>query len=392
MSIMQLNGPTTIPLNSRDNAAGPPTQPAKSAAASQPGATTIERETAIAALRNGADIQLEWLQAILDGVTVAVIQTQDITALAQAVKLENANRVTVTSLLCDAVLFLVLDFVGELVKKTVVELAEQTTTAFLSTNTAFRLLPLSDEGRQLTSDKIQSALNTIGKESANGKKWGIYSDAVCNAATKASDKAADALADLTKEKLGGGGGEGFSFGPKEAVEDTDQPRTAITRSIQSYVSMHRLALRLQLNNLEAGIRAGPYTGPQLKQLISSLALKAPPDDLDTLRSNYSLLIEACIWAKVYRMESGNPVDRVYHAGGKDTGDGNLPGGGNIKGVPSVIVQYWWSRFAGLGNVPHGEGVGQSNEIAKMFLEIGGNLNEAFKQLSDSPVMSVSQQK
>jgi hypothetical protein len=33
---------------------------------------------------------------------------------------------------------------------------------------------------------------------------------------------------------------------------------------------------------------------------------------------------------------------------------------------------------GLRQPPHGKGVGQSNEIAKMFLEIGGNLNEAFK--------------
>ena len=391
MAIMQLAGPTTVPLNSKANASTP-TQPAKSAAASEPTANTMERETAIAALRNGADIQVEWLQTILDGVTVAVIQTQDITALAQAVKLENAHSVTVSSLLCDAVMFLVLEGVGNLVEDAVKELVKGTTTAFLSTNTAFRLLPLSDEGRALTSDKIQSALNTIGKESADGKQWGIYSDAVRNAATKASEKAGAALADLTKEKLGGRGGEGFTFGPKEAVAGTDQPRTAITRSIQSYVSMHRLALRIQLNNLEAGIRAGSYTGQQLKQLISSLALKAPPDDLDTLRSSYALLIEACIWAKLYHMDSGNPIDEVYHAGGKDTGDGDLGAGGNMKGVPSVIVQYWWSRFAGFGSIPHGKGVGQSNEIAKMFLEIGGNLNEAFKQLSDSSVMTVSDQK
>ncbi len=391
MTIVHFAGPTTIPLNARANAPTPPTQPAKSTG-SQASATAIERETAIAALRNGADIQVEWLQTILDGVTVAVIQTQDITALAKAVILENAKRVTVSSLLCDAVMMLLLDGVGILVEDAVKELVKGTTTAFLSTNTAFRLLPLSDEGHALTSDKIQSALNTIGKESADGKQWGIYSDAVRNAATKASEKAAAALADLTKEKLGGGGGEGLSFGPKEAVAGTDQPRTAITRSIQSYVSMHRLALRIQLNNLEAGIRTGPYSGQQLKQLISSLALKAPPDDLDNLRSRYSLLIEACIWAKLYHMDSGSEDDRPYAGSGKDTGDGDLPGGGNMKGAPSVIVQYWWSRFAGFSNVPHDQGRGQSLAIFRMFRQIGGNLNDAFKKLSDSSVMTVSDQK
>ena len=222
----------------------------------------------------------------------------------------------------------------------------------------------------------------------------VYADSVRTAITKGSDKAADALAELTKSKLSGeGGGEsGLTFGAKETVAGTDQPRTAITRSVQSYVSMHRLAIRLQMNNLEAVIRSASFTSSQLQQLVSAMTLKAPPDDLDTLRANYSLLIEACIWAKLYHLDSGNTVaDRIYHANGKDSGDSALPGGGNMRGVSSVMVQYWWSRFAGFGNVLNGTGIEQTIQVCRLFLDVGGNLNDAIQQLTSASVIQVSGQ-
>lgn len=394
MSISSLAGPTQASLpRSQLPGTQQSTPSPKSSAAAPPPATRLQRETAIAAFKNSADIQIERLQVILDGATDAVLQTQDVTALAQSVKLANSKRVTVSDLLCDAIMYVALQGVAQVVKGTIQGLAESTAEGFLSTNTAFRLLPLSEQGQSLSSDQIQAALNTIGEANADGKKWLIYSDAVRNAIQQGSDKAAEALADLTKSTLSGEGGElGLSLGPKESVAGTDQPRTAITRSVQSYVAMHRLAIRIEMNNLEASLRTGPFTASQLDDLTSALAVQAPPDDLDSLRAKYSLLIEACIWSKLYQLDSGNPVaTRIYHASGTDTGDPALPGGGNMKGVPGAIVQYWWSRFTGFGNVPDETGMEQTIQVCKLFLDVGSNLNDAIQQLSSSSVIQVSGQ-
>ena len=168
MGLSQLDGGKIFPLKST-----PPTQNNKAPQASTnaPAATRLQREAAIAALKNGADVEIEWLQVLADGAIDAVIQTQDVTALAQTVKLANAKRVTVTDVLCDAIMFMALQGLTQVIKGTIQELAESTAGAFLSTNTAFRLLPLSKKGEALTGDEIQTALNTLGNERADGKKW-----------------------------------------------------------------------------------------------------------------------------------------------------------------------------------------------------------------------------
>ena len=253
--------------------------------------------------------------------------------------LATAKTVSVSDVLMDALLGLAIDGVGSLVEQTVKDLAQQAAGSILSTNLAFSLLPLSDEGAAMSANALTQALaNMASSPNVSGAAFAAYSQGVRSAIEVGSQKLGTSLSGLTKAALQ----------PSKRnlnIAGSDEPRTAITRVVQSYVAAHRLALRTECISLEGFIRSqGSLTTDQLTSLSSSFVIEKSPDDLDSLRESFSLMYEAIIWGKIYNL------DQMQMQGNKVPTAINTNTGGAIANVPDVITHYWWVRFASLTNL------------------------------------------
>jgi len=312
-----------------------PTPPASAAAS--PASTAMDRETAIASIRANCELQIEYLQVMTDAVMLAVIQTQSVSTM-QLATTSKAKQASVSEAFLDIAIALIGEGVGSLIESAAKNFFQEFATGILSTNTAFKVLPLSAEGQQLSGGTIDQALAAIAstkENSVDGGAWALYSENVRTVIEKGSDKLGQALGQAASQQL-------EKLAPKEPsnVVGTDQPGTAITRVVQAYVAAHRLALRTECVNLEAFIRTQTgITQQQLSTLVGSFSVNPPPAGMNSLRNNFALQVEGLIWAKLYNLAQ-------YNAGGSEN---PIPPGashfdGSLPNVPDAITHYWWQRF------------------------------------------------
>lgn len=349
-------------------------------------ATASEIETGIASMRTSCELQIELLEVMTDAVALAVIQSQDVTALTTATTAA-AKTVAVSDVLVDALIAMALDGVGVLIQKEVQQFAQQAATAILSTNLAVSVLPLSASGAAMSADGIAKALASLSRsQEASGRVFALYSRGVRAAVAAGSEKVGSALAALAKSTLQPSKKDTLD------VKGTDQPRTAISRAVQSYVAAHRLALRIQCVSLEGFIRAGNLTTEQLETLTGSFVVDQTSDDLDSLRETLSLIYEAVIWAKIYRLDQMTMLN------------GRLPSGldpnkgGSITGVPDGITKYWCRRFASLVSISAVGAIGgsqqgdynQSLSVLRVLIPAAQDLNQAIADLQapDAGIISI----
>jgi hypothetical protein len=308
------------------------TPPQSSAAAA---AKTLDRESAIAALRTSCELQIEYLTVLTDSVMLAVTQVQSESILQLASAQNNGKRATVSEAFIDVALSLVGAGVGSLIEKNAEEFFQDLASGILSTNTAFKVLPLSANGKAMSGDAIDQALAAIAstrQTKVSGGAWTIYSANTRKIITAGTDKIAKSLGEAASSQI-------EKAAPKEAPKavGTDLPQTAILRVVQGYVSAHRVAVRTECINLEAFIRSQhSMTKNQLSTLVGSFAIAPPPQGFESLRSDFAMQIEGLLWGRLYKLTSQETAyDNVV------TG---VLQGGSLSNVPDAITHYWWQRF------------------------------------------------
>lgn len=310
------------------NAASPPS------AATPQAASAMDREMAIASMRANCELQIEYLQVMTDAVMLAVLQTQSVSILQLATTVNKAKQVSASEAFLDLAIGLAGEGVGSLVENQAKEFFQDFASGILSTNAAFKVLPLAAEGKAMSGDAIDQALAAIsGSKEISGAAWSIYSENTRKAIKAGSDKISKALGDAASQQV-----EKLAPNEPADIAGTDQPGTAITRVVQSYVSAHRLALRTECISLEGFIRSQPsITKEQLSTLTSSFAVAAPPAGMNSLRRELALQMEGLIWAKLYNLEQ-------YGVGNPPVPPGAAGGTGSLPNVPDAITHYWWQRF------------------------------------------------
>lgn len=317
-------------------------------------------ESVIRDLELNAALCLERLQLLLDSVSDAVIQTQDVSAQVQTWVGGTVEGISASSILFDAMLLVATDGLAVVADRVLAGVVKNTLTRLFNHNEALAAVTTSAIGSTLKGGTGLS-VNLSGWEEI-GDQFGIFSRGVQKAGEEGFGSIGKALAQSAKGK---------DEAKSPLGDGTDMPRTAITRGVQSYVAAHRLALRASVIGLTYAIRSGQIGVSDGTRLVQSLAMTSSGESLEDLRDALARGFELLIWERIYdpalqkaKFTAPDPSSNAAKPAPSEVlpsveaARAFLAANPNVcmKGIPGALVDYWRARYrAAIDGVKNSDG-------------------------------------
>ncbi|SNQ62462.1 hypothetical protein [Candidatus Methanoperedens nitratireducens] len=281
-------------------------------------------------IHQSAHIQIERLQAFIDGITLAAEQVQD----TRLELLEEGPEVDTVSAWADVLLVFVLEStIPGMILTTV---AKKMIRPMLKTRTALSYLPKRSDFKDLKL-YIKQMKTTYGSQKAgqylktklDGKQYNLYASGIRALAEMSPN------AQLNFTALAKAGREAYykDFKQLSPLDATDTPGVSILNAALTFASINRNAIFYHHSLLEGIVRLGFMTGEDANQFIKIVEWEALDEGLKSIRDRFKLLFEAVIWARLcgFSKTTRKLVVKTYR-------------GTVFEGVDNRLVDYWLKRF------------------------------------------------
>jgi hypothetical protein len=289
------------------------------------------KEDVIFLIRWSAQIDIERIQAIVDGAILAAEQVQD----KRIDLLEQGPEVAATDLIFDALVTFVLE--SSLIGIAARTAAHKIITPLLRKVGAVALMPHPNIRREYLG-MLEFA-----------RKFGKYATAqirdanpelrddlksyhsFIRAITRADGHIIEGIVGIAKAA------NEMNAPQTPMLIPGDSPGVAVLKAAQSYASSHRTAITMVHAQLEMAALA-TTDATALKKIADMAEILPLEQDLSVLRGRYALLYEAAIWAMLYGLVDGSQIR---------SNRGLIGGGRNVKlaNVGEPLLRYWEARFA-----------------------------------------------
>jgi hypothetical protein len=292
----------------------------------------------VAEIHQAAAIQMERIQAIVDGAVLAVDQVQDkrIDILAQGPEVE------ISDVIFDMLLGVCFKGVGKALVPITQSIASESAQAAAWYCRLAKSRP-----------KFQGLRFVARLASAEfAAKWGYGTkseDATLTARTMADYN--EALRGVLEPAIGAkletgvnwvvgkletaAKGESSSLTRSVDLEPTDTPGVAVLGAAQTYASTQRAAIAMYHAGFEAIARASPDPDT-IAQIREAIALSELGDEIVEIRDRHKMLFEAVIWAKLFGFDGSTEIK---------TAAWPFKRGLVLPGVTPPLLRYWRRRFA-----------------------------------------------
>ena len=294
----------------------------------------VETEEAVFFLRQQASSQLESIQVLMDGVTLAAEQVQD----KRLELLEAGPELSASDMFLEFALVVLLEsnLVGALVSKSAARvLRRRALSQSVCKKTVQMFTDLVSGGKvsgrmRLIEKQLGRALKaevaSVGPETIKSiGKWTRSLRVLSNA----GEGRLEALAKAVKavdDKSGESKSARFEFDP------TDTPGVSILDLTQSYCQNHRVAISYETGTLEFYLRIGFVSPEHVYSLFESPAADA---DSGNIKDRHKRFFELVIWTLLLKARSFT---------GKSTTDWVARVGNPQEHVPASLLKYWVRRF------------------------------------------------
>jgi hypothetical protein len=293
-------------------------------------------EALVSGIRVSEAMQLERIQAVVDGAILAVEQVQDV----RLDVLETPAEATVSDLVFDMLVGLCFMGVGAALAPITKSIAKE----LVQVASWYGRMPDKFLGKTLRSIARMASTDfaeKYGYGDIDPAKFATYNAYVRKvlrkSAVEKAEKGLEKGVDFAKDKVKEGaktGGSMHAGGEEDGLAPADSPGVAILGAAQSYASAQRAAIAAHHAGFEAVVRSNP--GEDLLGIVTQAVDRAPlTADVIQIRDQNKIVFEAAIWAKLFGFDEGKT-----QAGAPSIGNASI-----LPGVKKQLSAYWRRRFA-----------------------------------------------